>query len=242
MNNLIIQHWKVLMKAIWKYTKNGKLASRPLLSFTKYLQYFIKLNLSQTSPGFHMSAVQVFWKHCRKRRNCSWRAVSPFPSLFFNCLKNFLPYSSNLKLSSSNSFSFKESKICLLQILSVLKSLKFVIWERVKSAHFMQSTIHLLHHKNNQNHQRSFQELTVDCGETWLGQITRQDITCTCHLDHCLDIDHAHNTWIWFYTKINTDFYFFFFLSFSSSRMQLYASTSVSYLKAKVLNTASFNS
>ena len=29
------------------------------------------LTLSQTSPGFYVSAVQVFWKHCRKRRNCS---------------------------------------------------------------------------------------------------------------------------------------------------------------------------
>ena len=29
------------------------------------------LTLSQTSPGFHVSAVQVFGKHCGKRRNCS---------------------------------------------------------------------------------------------------------------------------------------------------------------------------
>ena len=31
----------------------------------------ILLSLSQTSPGFNMSAVQVFWKHCGKRGNCS---------------------------------------------------------------------------------------------------------------------------------------------------------------------------
>ena len=31
----------------------------------------LKLTLSQTSPGFYVSAVQVFWKHCGKRRNCS---------------------------------------------------------------------------------------------------------------------------------------------------------------------------
>ena len=37
---------------------------------------------TQTSPGFYVSAVQVFWKQCRKRRNCS------------NCL----PFPSNLKL------------------------------------------------------------------------------------------------------------------------------------------------
>ena len=29
------------------------------------------LTLSQTSPGFYVSAVEVFGKHCGKRRNCS---------------------------------------------------------------------------------------------------------------------------------------------------------------------------
>ena len=66
---------------------------------------------SQTSPGFYVSAVQVFWKHCGKRRNCSWRAISPFPTVFSTHLENFLPFSSNLKLSSANSFSLEESKL-----------------------------------------------------------------------------------------------------------------------------------
>ena len=30
----------------------------------------ILLTLSKTSPGFYVSAVQVFWKHCGKRKNC----------------------------------------------------------------------------------------------------------------------------------------------------------------------------
>ena len=30
-----------------------------------------ELTHSQTSPGFYVSAVQVFRKHCGKRRNCS---------------------------------------------------------------------------------------------------------------------------------------------------------------------------
>ena len=30
----------------------------------------VALYLSQTSPGFYVSAVEVFWKHCEKRRNC----------------------------------------------------------------------------------------------------------------------------------------------------------------------------
>ena len=71
------------------------------------------LTLSQTSPCFYVSAVQVFWKHWGKRRNCSSRAISPFPTLFSTCLDNFLPFSSILKLSSANSFSLEEeSKIC----------------------------------------------------------------------------------------------------------------------------------
>ena len=30
-----------------------------------------RLTLSQTSPGFHVCEVQIFWKHYGKRRNCS---------------------------------------------------------------------------------------------------------------------------------------------------------------------------
>ena len=37
-----------------------------------------------------------------------------FPQCFPTCLDNFLSFSSNLKLSSANSFSFEESKICRL--------------------------------------------------------------------------------------------------------------------------------
>ena len=77
------------------------------------------LNLSQTSPGFYVYAVQVFWKHCGKRRNCSWRAISPFPTVFstYQILENFLLFSSNLRLLSANSFSLEESKICRLLFL-----------------------------------------------------------------------------------------------------------------------------
>ena len=65
------------------------------------------LTLSQTSPGFYVSAVQVFWKHCEKTRNCSLWAISPFLTVFSNQLKNFIPFSSNLKLSSANSFNLE---------------------------------------------------------------------------------------------------------------------------------------
>ena len=36
----------------------------------------------------------------------------PFPTVFSTRLDNFQPFSSNLKLSSANSFSLEESKIC----------------------------------------------------------------------------------------------------------------------------------
>ena len=42
------------------------------------------LTLSQTSPGFYVFAVGVFWKHFQKRRNSSLRAISPFPTVFCN--------------------------------------------------------------------------------------------------------------------------------------------------------------
>ena len=38
--------------------------------------------------------------------------MSPFPTVFSNLLGNSLPLSSNLELSSANSFSLAESKIC----------------------------------------------------------------------------------------------------------------------------------
>ena len=71
------------------------------------------LTLSQTSHSFYMSSAQVFRKHCGTRRNCSYRAISPFPSLFFACLDNFLPFSSNIKLSYANSLSLEEFKTLL---------------------------------------------------------------------------------------------------------------------------------
>ena len=40
--------------------------------------------------------------------------ISPFPAVFSNLSENFLPFSSNLKLSSPSSLSLAESKICCL--------------------------------------------------------------------------------------------------------------------------------
>ena len=58
------------------------------------------------------SLLKTLWEI--KRRNCSQRAISPFHSVFSTYLDSFMPFSSNLKLSSANSFSLEESKICRL--------------------------------------------------------------------------------------------------------------------------------
>ena len=71
------------------------------------------IDLSQISPGFYMSAVQVFWKQCGKWRNCWWQAISSFPTVFSTRLDNFL-----LKL-------FHQTCFCCLQTLSVWTSPKY---------------------------------------------------------------------------------------------------------------------
>ena len=83
------------------------------------------LTLSQTSPGFNVSAVQVCWKLCEKRRNCSWPAISPFPTAFSMHSEEYPPVSLTSKLWSANSFSSEESKICRLE-----KSYKKKWWGR----------------------------------------------------------------------------------------------------------------
>ena len=54
-----------------------------------------------------MSAVEVFWKCCGKRRNCSLQAISPFSTAFSTLQEIFPPMSSNLKLSSAISLSLE---------------------------------------------------------------------------------------------------------------------------------------
>ena len=82
--------------------------------FTKY-RFLLDISVlkhSHTMTPFDTPGKQAFWKHCGKRRNRLWQAISPFPTVFSTCSDYFLPFSSNLKLSSANSFSLEESKIC----------------------------------------------------------------------------------------------------------------------------------
>ena len=62
--------------------QNGVLCGNGLINQKKHFSEFTVmgkkeedimyiLTLFQTSPGFYVSAVQVFCKHCGKRKNCS---------------------------------------------------------------------------------------------------------------------------------------------------------------------------
>ena len=74
----------------------------------------VLLTHSHTMTPFDTPGKQAFWKHCGKRRNCSIWAISPFPTVFSTHLHNFLPFSTNIKLSSAKCFRLEESKICCL--------------------------------------------------------------------------------------------------------------------------------
>ena len=60
------------------------------------------LFLFQTSPGFYMSALKTLWEK------------EKLFIMFSAHLEYFLPFTSNMKFSSANSFSLEESKICPL--------------------------------------------------------------------------------------------------------------------------------
>ena len=55
--------------------------------------------------------LKTLWEKGEIARN---EQFSPFPTVISTCLENFLPISSNLKLSSENYFNLEESKICHL--------------------------------------------------------------------------------------------------------------------------------
>ena len=99
----IVSKLQKLLKK-WKYyvplsidLEHNALPLSICLSVQNFVNFF--LTLSETSPGFYVSALRVFWKHCGKRRNCSFSH-----SVFY--LFGEL---------SANSFSLEESKSCCLR-------------------------------------------------------------------------------------------------------------------------------
>ena len=55
-----------------------------------------------------------YWLYPKFVKEIIERAFFTFPTMFSTDLKNFLLFLSNVKLSSANSFSLAESKICCL--------------------------------------------------------------------------------------------------------------------------------
>ena len=59
------QHFLLFPQCFLSYIRQASLFEQELMLCAN------PFTLSQTSPGFYMSAVQVFRKHCGKKRNCS---------------------------------------------------------------------------------------------------------------------------------------------------------------------------
>ena len=95
-------------------TLNSRYFNRNEKKYSKegFMHLCRALSLPQTIPRFMCLQYSSF--DSAKRRNCSLRAISPFPTVFSPCLDNFLPFSLNLKLLSANSLSLEEAKICCL--------------------------------------------------------------------------------------------------------------------------------
>ena len=81
-------------------------------------KYTSDLTLSKTSPGFYVSAVQTFENTMRKGEIALYKQFLHIPRCFLPFWITFCHY--------------YQIQNCRPQTLSVWKSLKFVIWERVK--------------------------------------------------------------------------------------------------------------
>ena len=77
--NQLYFSYSILKRKPLKGCENSRVFSKELMhvfppkNTEKEKRFYIKgdiLTQSQTSPCFYVSIVQVFWKHCEKRRNC----------------------------------------------------------------------------------------------------------------------------------------------------------------------------
>ena len=82
---------------------------------TKGSEWLLHLNPFLNKPSFlrvcSTSLLKTLWELDKLLVTSNFY---PFPRVFSTLLENFLPYLSNLKLMSANSFSLEESKICCL--------------------------------------------------------------------------------------------------------------------------------
>ena len=84
-----------------------------VIRLTRHCQDNGLVNPIQNKPWFACVCSTSLSKKLWEKEKLQ-RAISPFPRVFTNHLENFLPFLSNLKFSSANSFSLEQSKICCL--------------------------------------------------------------------------------------------------------------------------------
>ena len=78
-------------------------------------QQFSILTLSQTNPGFHVSAVQVFWKTpWEKEKLIIMINFVSYSHSVFHQFREFAAIFIKSNLSSANSYSLEAPKICCL--------------------------------------------------------------------------------------------------------------------------------
>ena len=94
-----------------------------------FIESIYCFNPFPNKPWFLRVCRTSLWKHCGKSRIRLYRAISSFPTVFSTLLEKFPPFSSNLKLSSANSFSLEPSKICCLERVKSLRgSVPLAYW------------------------------------------------------------------------------------------------------------------
>ena len=94
-------------KTYFRFSDTLPSANTFILDWCKDLSLGKVLTLSQTSPGFYVSADKSIENTVGKGE------IAPFPTVFSSHLENFPSFPSDLKLSA-NSFNLEESKICCL--------------------------------------------------------------------------------------------------------------------------------
>ena len=68
----------------WHTRESDKILLQPF-------QRYSSSTLCSIDTHFNRSTTDCFWKHCRKRRNCSLLAISSFPTMFSTQSDNCIP-------------------------------------------------------------------------------------------------------------------------------------------------------
>ena len=106
---LYISNKNIFLKAIYRY----------IINYSFFTIQARVLTLYKTSFGFYVSAVQAFRKHSGEKEKLLEISNFSFPPCFLPVWRSFC--------------HVHQIQNCLPQFLSVWKSLKFIIWERVNN-------------------------------------------------------------------------------------------------------------